>query len=389
MAENDGQERTEEPTAKRQREAKEKGQVPRSRELNTMTMLMVAASAFLMLGSGMGSRFLAILQEGFSLERRLAFDKAAMLHSVIKLFSDTLWMLTPLFVLLVVAALLPPFLIGGWSFSIKAAAPKWSKLDPLKGFKRILGWQGLVELFKALAKFGVVAVVLLLLIWNQAEAYFGLAREPVKEALVHAMALVAWAFLALSAALILITAIDLPFQIWNHKRQLKMTRQEVKDEFKETEGKPEVKSRVRQLQMEIAQRQMMEEVPKADVVVTNPTHYAVALRYEQEGEGAPRVVAKGVDFMAARIRAIAGEHDVPLLAAPPLARSLYYSTEIGDEIPTELYVAVAQILAYVFQLKVILREGGVAPPPPGDLPIPEDFVRKHGGPETPPDPATP
>lgn len=383
MAQDDGQERTEEPTAKREREAKEKGQVPRSRELNTMVMLMTAASAFLMFGDSLGKQLLTILHDGFSLDRTLAFDKTAMLNAVVNLFANALWMLVPLFALLVVAALAPPFMIGGWSFSIKAVSPKWDKLDPLKGFKRIFGWQGLVELFKALAKFSIVAIVLVLLIWNQSEAFFGLGNEPVKEALVHAAALVAWAFLALSAALVLITGIDLPFQLWNHRRQLKMTRQEIKDEYKETEGKPEVKARVRQMQMEIAQRRMLEEVPKADVVVTNPTHYAVALRYDQENEGAPMVVAKGIDFMAAKIRSIAIENNVPLLAAPPLARSLYYSTDLGDEIPTELYVAVAQVLAYVFQLKVILRRGGVAPPPPGDLPIPETFMREHNGPEQP------
>jgi flagellar biosynthesis protein FlhB len=189
--------------------------------------------------------------------------------------------------------------------------------------------------------------------------------------------MVGWTFLMLAASLILVALVDVPFQLWNHQKQLRMTKQEIKDEFKETEGKPEVKSKIRQTQMEISRRRMMAEVPKADVVVTNPTHYAVALRYDQKGMGAPRVVAKGADLVAAEIRELARKAGVPLFAAPPLARALYYSTRLDQEIPAGLYVAVAQVLAYVYQLRNARRQGRATRPlPPQDLPVPDELLRR-------------
>jgi flagellar biosynthetic protein FlhB len=250
---------------------------------------------------------------------------------------------------------------------------KPEKLNPVKGLSRIFGWRGILEMLKGLAKFALVAVVALMLLNNMGDRFLGLGTEPLEQGMSHAADLLTLAFLILSSVLILVAAIDVPFQLWDHQRQLKMTMQEIKEEHKQTEGNPEMKGRQRQMQREMSQRRMMEDVPKADVVVTNPTHYAVALRYDTTQAGAPVVVAKGTELLAAKIRSLAVEHDVPVLAAPPLARALYFSTELGEAIPEGLYRAVAQVLAYVYQLKqgpIYNREGQT---PMTDLPIPDDL----------------
>ncbi|HHQ42257.1 MAG TPA: flagellar biosynthesis protein FlhB, partial [Chromatiales bacterium] len=288
----------------------------------------------------------------------------------------------PLLVVAVVAAVAATLAVGGWVFSGQAVAFRPEKLDPVKGLKRIFSVQGLVELVKAVAKFALVlAVAVATLAWEAPEI-LGLADEPLPAALAHAGRLFATTFLLLAAALVLIAAADVPFQIWNHARQLRMTRQEVKDELKDTEGRPEVRSRIRQIQRQLAQQRMMAEVPKADVVVTNPTHYAVALRYEEGRRAAPVVVAKGADLVALRIRALAREAGVPVLELPPLARALYRSTDLGREIPAALYVAVAQVLAYVYQVRAARAAGAPEPPPPAEVPVPEDLAGPapgHGG----------
>jgi flagellar biosynthetic protein FlhB len=372
MAEQDSaQEKTEEATPKRLREAREKGQIPRSRELNTMVLLVASAGTLLAFGPAMLEDMITLFESGFTVTRADIFDVTAMARLFIDGILQGFVLSAPLLIVAFAVSLVAPISLGGWSFSTEAIAPKLEKLDPIKGLKRVFGWQGLMELVKALAKFVVVAAVAAILLWGLAEEILSLGAEPVEQGLAHASRIVGWAFLSMSAVMILIAAIDVPFQLWNHARQLRMTRQEVKDEFKETEGRPEVKSRVRQLQREMAQRRMMEEVPKADVIVTNPTHFAVALKYERR-MNAPRVVAKGADLIAKNIRNVAQEHGVPLFEAPPLARALYYSTEIDQEIPGGLYVAVAQVLAYVYQLKNVSR-GGPEPEPPSDLPVPDEF----------------
>ncbi len=194
-----------------------------------------------------------------------------------------------------------------------------------------------------------------------------MALEP---AIARGLSMLGWAAVILTSTLIVLALFDVPFQLWDHKRQLKMTQQEVRDELKETEGRPEVRGRIRQLQREMAQRRMMEEVPKADVIVTNPTHFAVALRYDADRMRAPIVVAKGADLVAANIRRVGREHDVPLVEAPLLARAIYFSTELEAPIPAGLYLAVAQLLAYVFQLKAYREFGGDIPQPPDELPGP-------------------
>ncbi|MFO8152971.1 flagellar biosynthesis protein FlhB [Thioalkalivibrio sp.] len=382
MAENDtSQEKTEQPTPKRLREAQEKGQVANSRELNTTLVLLAGAGGLLLMGGPIFAGLQEILRRSWTLERELLFDPGA-LHTMLQMrITEGLVMLLPLFLVLMIAAVLGPVALGGGRFSAKAAAPKWSKLNPGSGLKRIFSLQGLMEFGKTLVKFVLIAAISGALLWQLSDSLIGLGHQPLERGLMHAGYMIGWTFLTLSATLILVALVDVPFQLWNHHKELRMTKQQVKDEFKETEGKPEVKSRIRQTQQEMASRRMMAEVPKADVVVTNPTHYAVALRYDQEGMRAPRVVAKGADLVAAEIRERARAAGVPLFSAPPLARALYFSTRVDQEIPAGLYVAVAHVLAYVYQLRTAGQAGARQPEPPTDLPVPDELQRRARPPE--------
>lgn len=371
MAENEnGQERSELPTAKRLREAREKGQVARSREFNTLAVLMTGASSLLLFGGYFGSRISALMVDGLTLERSLIFDPSQLLPHLEGLIARALMILAPLFVILTVVAILAPILIGGANFTAQAFAPKFSKLNPVTGIKRVFSVQGLMELVKGLGKFflvGIVAAMAIRSIWGNLIA---LGEMPIELAIVQTGHMAAWLFLIASAALILVAVIDVPYQLWNHQKQLKMTLQEIKDEYKETDGKPEVKGRIRQMQHEMARRRMMTEVPKADVVITNPTHYAVAIAYEASAMRAPRLLAKGTDEVAGAIRKLAQEHRIILVEAPRVARAIYFTTELNQEIPNGLFVAVARILAYVYQLK---REDPDVEMP-DELPVPEEYL---------------
>lgn len=378
MAENqDGQEKTEQATPKRQEDARKKGQVPRSREMTTMAMLLMGAVSLSMMGEHMIEGMGLIMHSNLALERASVFDPFALIEHFGQAIIDGILLLIPFLLVMLVTALAAPAVLGGWSFSVEALGFKFNKLNPLEGIKRIFAMRGLVELFKALAKFLLIGSVGALLLWHYMPVFMGLGREAVQPGMADAGRILSISFITLSASLVLIAAIDVPFQLWDHAKNLRMTRQEVRDEHKNTEGKPEVKSRVRAMQREIAQRRMMSEIPKADVVITNPTHYAVALRYDAENMAAPVVVAKGVELVASQIRTVANANNVPLFEAPPLARALYYSTEIDQQVPAGLYLAVAQILAYVFQLRTSVR-GGPAPQAPADIPVPDEFFQGPG-----------
>lgn len=351
MAEDSGQEKTEEPTARRKQQAREKGQVPTSRELNTMVMMMAAAGAVALLGPGIvkGMQELTVLN--FTVSREQIFDVSSMHLLFENSLVHAVMTLAPFFLVMMLAAFIGPFMIGGLNFSGKALAFKWDKLDPIKGLGRVFAVKGFIELVKALAKFLVIGTVAVLFLYQQFDNYLNLGYEDVSIALPHATHLLIWAFVTIASSLILIALVDVPFQIWDYNKQLKMTFQEIKDENKDTEGNPEVRGRVRRTQREIAQRRMMQDVPKADVIITNPEHYSVAIKYDPKTMLAPIVVAKGIDIIAMQIRRIAIEHNVPILEAPPLSRSLYHTTEINAAIPAGLYLAVAQVLAYIFQLR--------------------------------------
>ena len=383
MAENqDGQEKTEQATPKRKEEARNKGQVPRSRELTTMAMLLMAAIAMTFMGERMVVQLGEVMHLGLAVERAKIFDPWTAIELFGQALSLGIMLMLPFLVLMVATALAAPVALGGWSFSAEALAFKFDKLNPVSGLKRIFAARGVMELVKALAKFLLIGLIGALLLWYFLPQLMGLGREEPAVGLAHTGQILARSFVVLSASLALIAAIDVPFQLWDHAKNLKMTRQEVRDEHKNTEGKPEVKAKVRTLQREIAQRRMMSEVPKADVVITNPTHYAIALRYDADNMAAPVVVAKGVELVASQIRTVAVAHRVPIFEAPPLARALYYSTEIEQQVPAGLYLAVAQVLAYVFQLRATAR-GGPVPVPPEDIPVPDEFVQ--GPPRAPQD----
>jgi flagellar biosynthetic protein FlhB len=366
-----GQEKTEQPTAKKLRDAKKKGQVPRSKELNSMTIMVFGAMGLLFMGNHMISHISGFMQRGFTLTRNDVFSEHALFERFGIAISDALTAIGPFLFLMTVVAIFTPLSIGGWSFSVEALAFKGDRISPLAGLKRIFSSRGLMELVKAIAKFLVVASVAVVFLWSKADEFLGLGAQPLALALQNGAWLIGQSFLVVSSTLIVIAAIDVPFQLWDHAQKLKMTLQEVRDEMKDTEGKPEVKSRIRQVQQEMAQRRMMEKVPQADVIITNPTHYAVALKYEHGSMAAPLVVAMGRDLIALRIREIAEFHDIEIFEAPPLARALYAGCKLDREIPAQLYFAVAQILAFVFQLRSA-REQGTEMPQRPDPYLPTD-----------------
>lgn len=375
MAESDGQERTEQPTEQRLRQAREKGQIPRSKELGTAAVLLSAAAGLLMISGPLGRAMSRVFEQSFRVERAALFDPEAMMAALKSSMLSLMWPLLGLFALVLVAALVGNTLLGGFNFSTQAMMPKLSRMSPLAGIKRMFGLQALVELLKSIAKVVFIATFAIWLLWGQFENILRLSDETLPAAMIGALELLLWMGLLLCLALLPIVAIDVPFQRWNHNRQLKMTLQEVKDEYKNTEGKPEVKGRIRRLQQEMANRRMMAEVPTADVVVVNPSHYSVALRYDKDKPGsAPVVVAKGLDEIALKIREIAREYEVPVISSPALARAVYHSTKLDKEIPEGLFVAVAQVLAYVFQLNAWRKGQGRKPVPlKDDLPIPEEY----------------
>jgi flagellar biosynthetic protein FlhB len=375
MAENeDGQEKTEQATPKKQEEARNKGQVPRSRELTTMAMLLMGAISITLMGGPIAQQLGGVMRMGLQIEKSKIFDPWAVIEILSQAIYQGFMSLVPFLLVMLVTALAAPVALGGWAFSTEAMSFKTEKLNPLKGLKRIFAVRGLIELVKALVKFLLIGSIGAGLLWHFLPELMGLGREPVVSALAHTGSILTVSFVVLSASLLLIAAIDVPFQLWDHSKNLKMTRQEVKDETKNTEGKPEVKSRIRAMQREVAQRRMMQEIPKADVVITNPTHYAVALRYDAERMAAPVVVAKGVELVAGQIRSVATANNVPLFEAPPLARALFYSAEIDQEVPAGLYLAVAQILAYIFQLRAC-TSGGPIPVRPDEVDVPDEFFQ--------------
>ena len=376
MAENhDGQEKSFEPSARRLEEAKRRGQVPRSRELNTVAVTLAGVAAIVLLADGVINDLRGLVTEHFALSRADVFDAAATLRHLGDALTAGLLILAPFFAVTVAAAVLASVALGGIQFSGEALRFDISKLSPLRGMQRIFSLHGLAELVKALAKFVFLGGVAALLVWVEFEHFVQLGTMEVEVALAKAADLLGWTSLVVAGSAILLAMVDVPFQLWDYKRQLKMTQQEVRDELKDTEGRPEVRSRIRQLQREVARRRMMEEVPKADVIVTNPTHFAVALRYDAGRMQAPVLVAKGTELVAANIRKIGQSHAVPVVEAPALARALYFNVELGDAIPAGLYLAVAKLLAYVFQLRAARQQGESAPSVP-EFPVPDELRRE-------------
>ena len=374
MSENDSQERTESPTQKRLEDARKKGQVPRSIDLGAAAVTLAATGALFMFGASAAEGLMRMLVDGLQVRGSELAQDDVMLRQLGDSGSLALMAIVPLFAAMFVAAVASPALIGGWTFSSEALSFKPERLDPVRGIGRMFSVRSVVELLKSIAKFALIAGIAVLVIRSQLAEIGALATQSIGPAIVEAGRITLYALLAMAAGLGIIAAIDAPFQLWQHTKELRMSMQEIREEMKESEGSPETRSRIRQMQQTLARRRMLQDVPKANVVITNPTHYAVALRYDEKQDLAPVVLAKGSDEIAARIREVAREHGVPMVSAPPLARAIFRHVDIGRQIPHALFVAVAQVLTYVWQLKVARRQGQPPPPPPAVDPAVEQAV---------------
>ena len=354
MAESEmGGERTEEPSQRRLQEARERGQIPRSRELTNFASMIGGSAALAAIGGTAASQLAQMMRRSLSVDYRALRTTDSMSASLGDACMNALTAVLPVFGALVVMVLLASVALGGWNFTTQALAPDFSRLSPLSGLKRLFGLHGVSELGKALLKCLVVSAVCAGIVsWIFGDV-LALARMAPRAAVMRGAGLLSWAFVWLCASLALVAVVDVPLQIFQFKRQLRMTRQELRDESKELDGRPETKQRIRQMQQTLARRRMMHKVPTADVVIVNPTHFAVALKYDPKKMRAPVVLAKGVDLVAQNIRRIAEENRVPVFEAPRLARALYRSTDLNKEIPNGLYAAVAQVLSYIFRIRTL------------------------------------
>jgi flagellar biosynthetic protein FlhB len=369
MAEQDSTaEKTEEPTAKRLEKAREDGQVVRSQELSVAMMMIGVAGFMYIFGGTLILQLSEVFAAGFIFDRRDIFSDNLLPATFGSQALEGMLVAVPIFVLAIVLAFGASGILGGFNFSMKAAAPKASKINPLSGLKRIFGTKALVDLTKALVKFGLVAGVLYLVVSSRFDQLIGLGFMDIQPAMRGAGEIIAGGVVLVTLTLIIAAAIDVPYQLYEHSQKMKMTKQEVKDEFKDTEGRPEVKAQIRRKQREMAMGQMMDAVGDADVIIVNPEHFAVALSYDPSSSGAPTVVAKGVDFLAQGIRERAGDNAVPVFLSPTLARALYFTTDVNQSIPESLYYAVAQVIAYVFSLNSLGRGAAVAEKPNPEVP---------------------
>lgn len=371
MAEESDLEKTEPASPRRLEKAREEGQVARSRELVTFVMLTTGMSGLWIMGDMIGGHFDSALRNGLQFDRASAFDPSYMMVQAGTAVLHALQALMPLLAMMLVAALVAPMMLGGWLFSTQSLAPNFSKMNPIAGIGRMFSANALAELVKTIVKSLLVGGVAWWVISGNLRAIMALMSEPVRAALPHTLKVVAMSCALIVASLLLVVAIDVPYQLWSHFRKLRMSREDLKNEHKESDGDPQVKAQIRRQQQQMAKRRMMAEVPKADIIVTNPTHFAVALKYSDKDMRAPRVVAKGTDLVALRIRTLAEENRIPVLEAPPLTRALYRHTKLGSEIPVALYAAMAEVLAWAYQLHRQSTEGGVVPPAPKNLPVPE------------------
>jgi len=368
MAEDSDLERTEPASARRLDQAREKGNVPRSRELATFAVLLASTGVIAFLGMFMFQGLGNIMRGSLSFDLADISSPLMMGRNLMDAGLEGVLLLLPLAAAVVVVAIASNVMVSGWVFSTKALEPDFGKLNPLSGLARMFSWQSLVELVKAVLKGMLIAGVAGWMIWRQRDGILSLAAEPLDSAMAHFGQITLLTFLAAAAAYALIVVMDVPFQLWNYQRQMRMTKEEVRQEHKEMEGDPQIKARIRSMQKEVARRRMMQQVPKADVVVTNPMHFAVAMKYDQQRMAAPQVIAKGSQLVAERIKEIARAHKVPVVEAPPLARALHRHVEVGDTIPGALFTAVAQVLAYVYQLNQSMN-----PVLPTDWQVPPDL----------------
>ncbi|MCE0491371.1 flagellar type III secretion system protein FlhB [Pantoea sp. Mb-10] len=373
MSEESDEDKTESPSPHRLQKAREDGQIPRSRELTSVLMLLAGLLILWLGGSNMADRLAGMLATGFRFDHSMVSDDKLIVGHIGNLIGQAVLALLPLMAGLVIVAIAAPMLLGGINFSSKSLKVDFNKLNPLPGIKRMVSAQTWVELLKAVIKAAMVGLVGGWYIWSHWQEMLRLISESPVTALHHGLTLIAVSCALIMMSLIPMVGFDVFWQLYSHFKKLRMTRQEVRDEHKQNEGDPHVKGRIRQAMRAAARRRMMADVPKADVIVTNPTHYSVALQYQEGKMSAPKVIAKGAGDIALKIRELAKEHRIPILEAPPLARALYRHTEIGQFIPGALYSAVAEVLAWVWQLRRWKREGGLIPTKPKQLPVPADM----------------
>jgi len=364
MADTENEDRTEQASEKRLQEARDKGDIPRSRDLSGAVVVLAGASIMLSGSTTMYAHMQRIYALGLGYSRDALFSDHLPTRVLSSVMGEVLALLTPIFTATLMAAVGSTVALGGLSFSSEALIPKFERLDPIAGFGRLFSLNGLVELAKSLVKVIFLGLALVLLLRHDVPYVMATGSGTVSNGIGESLSLVAHAALLFAVILGVIGGFDAVWQRFDYGRRHRMSKQEVKDEHKDTDGNPQLKGRIRQMQHQMARRRMIQEVPKADVIVVNPTHFAVALRYDDARMRAPRVIAKGADVLAQQIRMVAAAHNVPLVEAPPLARALYATTDLGHEIPAALYVAVAQILAYVYQLKQAVERGGPAPSVP-------------------------
>ncbi|MWN05120.1 flagellar biosynthesis protein FlhB [Gilliamella sp. Pas-s95] len=372
MADDNDLDKSEHPTDSKIKKAKEKGQIPRSRELTSLLILLIGITLFEFLGSHLVNQLIAVIRTAITVSHKTSDDKL-LVFNLVDLLTKGFWSIVPIFLGLVIVAIFAPLCVGGLLFSFQSIKPNFKKLNPVSGFGRIFSTKVFSELLKSILKVMLIAMTSTWFLMHHFPNMLSLPHMYFNNALAKAIQLVILCGMLSVISLIPMVGFDIFYQIWSNLKKLKMSKQEIKDEFKEQEGNPQIKGRIRQMQQAIARRRMMKDVTKANVIVTNPTHYAVALQYDEKTMMAPKLLAKGTDKLALRIKEIASEHNIPQLEAPPLARALYRHGEIGETIPTELYAAVAQILAWVYQLKHWHKYGGNKPVKPNNLPVPESL----------------
>ena len=366
--ESDQTDKTEEPTARRREKAKEDGQFLRSQDTSIAVLLISVALVMYLFGSNAEERFVGIFTQAFTFDNSIIDDSSSIVGMLSTLFIGSLISISPLLALTILLAIATAFFTGGIGFSVKAFLPKASKMNPLTGLGRMFGLKGLVELTKSFAKLFLIATSIFALLYTMYESIFFLNLLPEKVAIENGLGILIFGVLLTTFTLLVIAAIDLPYQIYSFNNKLKMTLKEVKDEYKESEGRPEVKAKIRERQRQVAMNQMMLTIADADVIVTNPDHFSVALSYEPGGNKAPIVLAKGVDFVAAAIKEKAADHTVPIFEAPLLARALFFTTDIKQEVPAPLYRSVAEVIAYIYALNELKRSGSRPSKPEVDLP---------------------
>ncbi|MDY0926564.1 flagellar biosynthesis protein FlhB [Enterobacter sp. CFBP8995] len=373
MAEESNEDKTESPTPHRLEKAREEGQIPRSRELTSVMMLLIGLLILWVGGNSMAERLASMVATGFRFDHGMVSDDKVIIGHIGSLIKQAVIALLPLMGGLVVVAIAGPMALGGLNFSGKSIKFDLKKLNPLTGIGRMFSGQTAAELVKSIMKAVLVGIVTGWYIWSHWQEMLRLMSESPINALHHGLSMIAACCGLIMLGLFPMVGFDVFWQLYSYFKKLKMTRQEIRDEHKQNEGDPHVKGRIRQAMRAAARRRMMADVPKADVIVTNPTHYSVALKYQEGKMSAPKVIAKGAGDIALKIRELAKEHRIPILEAPPLARALYRHTEIGQFIPGALYGAVAEVLAWVWQLRRWKREGGLIPNKPKNLPVPADM----------------